>query len=99
MQKELGAVSTKLPITLLGVNGAGLESGNADITTGRTLPWLQDTEAKNVWALWAVTYRDVVILDAENYPIGVYNLTVNDLGQPANFATLKSMLVDAANAE
>ncbi len=99
MQKELAGVATKKKIQILGVNGIALESGNAIITAGRTLPWLQDTLAEDVWNDWAVTYRDVVVLDAENKPIAVYNLTTNDLGQPANFATLKSILVGAANAD
>lgn len=99
MQKELSAVPTKVPIAILGVNGAGSESGNASMTAGRTLPWLQDTTAANVWALWAVTYRDVVVLDADNFPVAVYNLTVHDLGVPANFAALKTLLTDTANAQ
>ena len=99
MQKELGGVTTKQKIQILGVNGIALESGNAGMTTGRTLPWLQDTLAADVWNKWAVTYRDVIVLDQENRPVAVYNLTTYDLSNPSNFAALKSMLVDAANAE
>ncbi|MBK8998098.1 MAG: hypothetical protein IPM35_20435 [Myxococcales bacterium] len=99
MQKELGSVSTKKQIQILGVNGNGLESGNAGMTAGRTLPWLQDTLATDVWKSWAVEYRDVVVLDEENRPVAVYNLTTYDLGNPTNFAQLKSILVGAANAD
>ncbi|GMV14721.1 MAG: hypothetical protein HS104_09845 [Polyangiaceae bacterium] len=99
MQKELGSVSTKKQIQILGVNGNGLESGNASMTAGRTLPWLQDTLATDVWKSWAVEYRDVVVLDEENRPVAVYNLTTYDLGNPTNFAQLKSILVGAANAD
>ncbi|MBK7582007.1 MAG: hypothetical protein IPI67_17595 [Myxococcales bacterium] len=80
------------------MNGIALESGNSTITAGRTLPWLQDTLAADVWNKWMVEYRDVVVLDKENRPIAVYNLTVHDLADPNNFAALKSILVDAANA-
>jgi len=99
LQKDLGAISTKQPIQILGVNGIGLESGNAGMTQGRVLPWLQDVQATDAWTQWAVEYRDVVVLDGQNRPVAVYNLTVHDLGDPTNYATLKSILVDAANAD
>lgn len=99
MQKDLGSVSTKKKIQILGVNGIALESGNSIITAGRTLPWLQDVLAEDVWNDWKVEYRDVVVLDAENRPVAVYNLTTNNLDDPQNFAALKSILVNAANAD
>ena len=33
---------------ILGVNAAGQEAGNALMCDGRTLPWLQDTQAADV---------------------------------------------------
>lgn len=48
-----------------------------------------------MWAAWQVTFRDVVILDTENRPVGVYNLTVHDLGDPASYAELKQLLIAA----
>lgn len=95
MQQEV-ADSGGLEIRILGVNEAGQESGNAVIVNGRTIPWLQDTPAENVWSDWDVTYRDVIILDADNEVVAVYNLTENDLTQPANYEVLKNMLLDAA---
>jgi len=44
------------------------------------LPLLQDTEAEDVWHDWAITYRDVVILDRNNEQVGVFNLTGTSLG-------------------
>lgn len=99
MQTELDATSTTVPIQILGVNETGLESGNPAITSGRVLPWLQDTAAQNVWQSWAVTYRDVVVLDAQNFPVAVYNVTTHDLGDPAKYAALKTLLIDTANAQ
>ena len=96
---ELALESHPLTISLLGVNGIGLESGNAGVTAGRTIPWLQDVPAEDVWTKWAPTYRDVVVLDGENRKVGVYNLTVHDLGVPANAAELKQMLVDASEGK
>jgi hypothetical protein len=81
------------------VNGIGLESGNSIITAGRTLPWLQDVLAVDAWNAWKVEYRDVIVLDAQNRPITSFNLTTYDLSNPANFAALKTILVDAANAD
>ena len=96
MQAELDAGGDSAAIAILGVNGIGLESGNASVTSGRVLPWLQDTEAQAVWESWQVTYRDVVILDGENHRVGVFNLTAHDLAEPGEYAALRQMLLDAA---
>ena len=86
------------PIHILGVNFIGMESGNPIICAGRTLPWLQDVSAANVWNSWGVTFRDVVILDQNNKRVGVYNLTDHDLRVPANYAGLRALLISAAVA-
>jgi hypothetical protein len=80
---------------LINVNAAGYESGNADFVTGKTGPLLQDTTAVNAWSLWQVTYRDVIVVDAEGKRRAVYNLTQNDLSVPANLAALKALLLGA----
>lgn len=103
MQDELDASDPQLEIQLLGVNGYGHHFGNAAATAGRDIPLLQDVDAdgdngSDVWDLWDITYRDVVILDDENVQVGVYNLTEHDLADPDNYATLRQMLVDAALA-
>jgi len=86
-----------MPIRIFGVNAPGLEQGNSYMTSGRSCPWLQDTGAENVWAgKWAVNYRDVVILDAENRKVDVYNLTDHNLYDAANFAALKNILIQAS---
>lgn len=96
MQAEIDAENTGVEIRIIGVNGIGQESGNASVSAGRTLPWLQDTAAESVWSTWAVAYRDVIILDTENKPIAVYNLTTHGLGTPANYQELKTILLSAA---
>lgn len=80
-------------VRILGVDEQGLESGNSDMVNGRVLPWLQDSTQVNAWSKWEVTFRDVVILDSKNHKIGVYNLTVHNLGVQANYDTLKAMLL------
>jgi hypothetical protein len=52
--------------------------------------------AEHVWTQWRIEYRDVLILDANNVPVGVYNLTVHDLANSLNRDTLKAMLKAAA---
>ena len=97
MQQELAAES--LDVHILGVNAAGLESGNGAMCSGRDLPWLQDlADDANVWASWAVTYRDVVILDRDNERIDAYNLTTYDLSEAPDYAALKELLRSAAGA-
>lgn len=80
------------------MNDIGYEIGNGSVTDMRTLPWLQATAMADVWEQWQPSYRDVVILDGENKVVGIYNLTINDLSVPENFAALKTMFLDAANA-
>jgi hypothetical protein len=96
MQGELDGEVPELGIHLLGVNGAGHESGVAAMIAGRTIPLLQDTAEDDVWGAWAVVYRDVVILDRDNAPVGVFNLTENDLSNMADYTALKTTLIDAA---
>ena len=100
MQKELDAELGGEPgskVQLLGVNGIGQDAGNPAITARRTLPWLQDTASDAVWVSWNVSYRDVVVLDGENRPVAIYNVTSNNLGVPENYAALKQILLDTAN--
>ena len=98
MQDELEAGAAAGQVRILGVNEIGQESGNAVMTTGRDLPWLQETAAEPVWTPWAVAWRDVVILDRLNRKVGVYNLTLHPLSDPTNYAELKAMLESAAAA-
>jgi len=77
------------------VNATGLESGNDLVTALGDIPWLQDNALTDVWGAWEVTYRDVVILNAENQPVGVFNLTEHDLAVPGEFAALEALLLDA----
>ncbi len=98
MAQELAAETPPARVDLLGVNAVGEESGNASITDGRSIPWLQDASSENVWTSWDVTYRDVVILGGANRRNTVYNLTEHDLSDPASYAELKALLHAAAAA-
>ncbi|MCA9716894.1 MAG: hypothetical protein H6713_01435 [Myxococcales bacterium] len=64
-------------------------------STVASLPLLADVAEVDVWGLWAVTYRDVVILDASNHAYATYNLTEHDLQDPASYDELRSLLLAA----
>jgi hypothetical protein len=80
---------------IVGINEAGKESGNEGFTEGRDLPWLQDSIGTDVWGLWEVDYRDVIILDSDNQFYAVYNLSRNDLNVEANYQTLMALILEA----
>ena len=86
MQAELDGV------VIIGVNEFNYLSETDSFTKGRDLPWLHEEEGDNVWDAWMVTYRDVIIVDADGYPVNVFNLTGNDLGEPAVYAELRDLL-------
>jgi hypothetical protein len=96
MQHDIDTVSTHVPVHFLGVNEIGQESGNDGMCQGRTIPWLQDLPLIDVWQSWHVTMRDVVVLNAHNDVIEIYNLTEHNLADPANYATLRTFLIEAA---
>ena len=96
MQAEIASEGWPIEVDILGVNEMGYESGNDGMSTGRVLPLLQDTASENAWADWDIEYRDVIILDGENVRRYTFNLTVNDLSDPANYAALKALLADLA---
>ncbi len=97
MQAELASEGHD-EINILGINGIGLESGNEEMCNGRTLPWLQDVPEEDVWSVWPIEYRDVLVLDGENRPVATYNLTEHSLGDADSFATLKALLIDAESS-
>ena len=82
------------PIQIIGVNEAGFESGNENITEGRDLPWLQDTDEVNVWDLWEVAYRDVFVMDTTGIVRFRYNLTIYDISNPTYYDALYNEMVD-----
>ena len=99
MQGELDADYPGLGVHLLGVNEVGYESGIATMSAGRTLPLLQDLADVGLWASWAVTWRDVIILDGRNEKLTVYNLTEHNLEDTENYSALKDLLIGYALAE
>lgn len=102
LQNELSAQYPLLAFNITGVNEAGFEAGDPPpIVANRDLAWVQDEDEdgdgnSDVWEAWDVAFRDLVILGEQNQPVAVYNLTTHNLADPANYQTLRAMLVDAA---
>lgn len=96
MQLELNGEFPALGIELLGVNGSGYESGIPQMVNGRFIPLLQDVPEVDAWTQWEVAYRDVIILDREGVPVGVFNLTEHDLSMMGEYEALKGLLIDVA---
>jgi hypothetical protein len=96
MQAEIDTTQTSRPVHILGLNAIGHESANALACEGRALPWLQDVPAQNAWQAWHATWRDVFVVGPENEVLHVYNLTEHNLARPSNYATLRSLLLQAA---
>jgi hypothetical protein len=88
MQTELAGTT----IHILGINQFAAVTGNVQNCDGRDIPWLQEDTLSNVQGQWGAQYRDVVILDADNVPVAVYNLTAHDLADAANYDELKALL-------
>jgi hypothetical protein len=99
MQDELDAEDLALEVQNLMVNQQGAESGIPSACMGRDLALVQDTESAKAWDSWVVTYRDVVILDAQNRVAGIYNLTENNLADPDKYEVLKDFLRQAASGK
>lgn len=99
MQAEIETQVGDGPLQILGVNEDGHAGSNAAMCEGRVLPWLQDRAEVDVWKkLWKPVYRDVVILDGDGRVHAVYNVTEHDLNNPANYAALKTLLLEAIAA-
>ena len=99
MQDELDAEDLALEVRNLMVNQQGAEAGIPSACMGRDLALLQDTESAQAYESWYVTYRDVVILDAQDRVVGIYNLTENNLADSGNYEVLKSFLRQAASGK
>ena len=98
MQGELDAERHELDIQILTVNEVGYESGLDDMAALGDLPLLQDTEEVLVWEAWEVTFRDVHILDGDNFLYGVFNLTTYSLAVDENYEALKALFIAAAES-
>jgi len=101
MQTELETKHPLLDIHFVGVNRAGLESGNAEMTDGKSIPWLQDMDhdsdgSSDVWADWGAGHLDLVVLDGNNELLAKTNLSAHPLEDQENHDALRETLIDVA---
>ena len=80
---------------LLAINERGHSSDIPIAVEGRELPLLQDDNRSLAWDNWGATWRDVMVLDAENEIIGIINLTDKSLGETENRTALETLLLEA----
>lgn len=107
LQDELDLARPDLGISIVGVNEVGFEGcvededvwdcpANVAMCEGRDMPWLQDVPEVDVWTLWDVAYRDLVILDGDNRIFATYNVTEHNLSLPEDYEGLRTLLLAAA---
>ena len=107
MQAELETEYPQYDIQILAVNQIGNSSGASLVASLGDLPMVQDNSSDDIWNTWhamspnpsthsGAPWRDVHILNTQNEIVDTYSLTLNNLSNPQNFATLKQMFVDAA---
>ena len=85
MQEDLDADHPSLGIEILSINQIGAESGANSLSSDMDLPMVQDTTALSIWNSWGGDWRDVWILDENNSPYAVVNLTTYGLSTAANY--------------
>ena len=107
MQDELETEYPQYDIQILAINQIGNGSGAALVGSLGDLPMVEDNSSDDIWNTWhamapnpsthsGAPWRDVHILNSQNEIVYTYSLTLNNLSNPQNFATLKQMFVDAA---
>ncbi len=102
MQDDLDQNYSHLDIQILGVNAVGHESQNELASSYADIPWLQDVDPNgdlepDVWDAWQIAYRDVVVVDKENVPVGTFNLTTHNIQYSDNYNELLQMFVSTAS--
>ncbi len=99
MQDELAVEFSSLPITLHAINERGHEGGIEAISEVGDLAVLQDTDGSDVWGAWDASWRDVVVLDADNVAVYTFNLDEYNLGDEAHYEHLKAVFVAVAEGD
>jgi len=95
MQAEIVAGDPESRIRIIGVNETGQEAYNDLAVEGNFAPWLQDAD-HTAWSAWQAEWRDVIVVDAENRKVAVFNLFEHSLSDPEDYAALRALLLGAA---
>ena len=78
----------------LAVNAVGHEASVAELAENGNAPILQDEADIDLWGLWQIDYRDVVVVNPDLIPIARINLTENDLNDAAVYDALQNLIID-----
>ena len=98
MQEEFDASETNgLPIQIIGLNAIG-KSTNGSFVDERELPWLQDISDQSVWDTWGIQYRDILILDENNEPKAVFNLTEFNLSEESSYNAVRDQFLELSHS-
>ena len=93
MQNELNTMN--LNASILGVNHMDKSSANQQMTEGRDIPWIQDVPTVNAWTTWDISYRDVIILNADNEYEATINVTTSNLTEADGYNSLMDLITEA----
>jgi len=97
MQNELDAEYPELAIQLLAVGRSDARDVSlSGMSALGDLPVLWGPDVGGVWTDWDAGFRDVIVLNASNEKVAVFNLTSESLSSPANYEALKSALIETA---
>jgi hypothetical protein len=96
MLAEVRGAKSDLNVEVIGINIADEAEYDSLVAQTRTLPWLQDTSAQNVWGKWGANWRDVKIIDSLGRLWLTYNLFDHDLSFATNYTSLKQKFLQAA---
>ena len=94
MQQELEAAELTMDVHILAVNAAEFEAGIEAMSAQGDLPLLQDLTTVDLWGLWEIAYRDVVVVNPDLVPVATINLTAHDLASPDTYQALKNLVLD-----
>jgi hypothetical protein len=85
-----------LNIEIVGINYYTDSSFNPSITSGNSIPWLQDTLSVGAWTRWGAAKDDLRIVDSLNRPWTNYSLIQHDLTLAENREALKQLFLAPA---
>lgn len=98
MQQDLKAAAPDLNIEIIGMNLTNKAAFNSAMTSGRTIPWLQDTVEDHARQNWGALNDEIWILDWNNRLYAKYDLLAHNLQLTSNRAELRALFLAAAKA-
>lgn len=83
-----------LPVELIGVNFT--TNSNFIMYTGKPGSWIKDSATLQIASRWNSQYRDILVLDANNKPAGMFNVNSPRTLENAEHRTTMTNLILAA---